>query len=677
MVGNRRHLAVFFLLLLVLTGALGLGAAENVHYHVHAYSLPITPGSPYEGKCPVCGGNEATIADVIGQPTCTEGVTVYVYCNTIVGSVGEGYIPALGHDLSTKTTKKATCTEAGTKVSTCSRCSYSKSETIPALGHDFAVTQEIAPTCTAGGTRFLSCTRCGVSYTEALSPWGHSYHTDVLKEATCLEDGENRYTCSRCGNTYTETVEALGHDYVKETEKEATCTEEGLETETCSRCGDRIETELEALGHDVEYEETEPTCTEDGKKEGTCKRCGELVTEKIPALGHDMGASKVTKEPTCTEKGQRESECKRCGYMLQLEIAALGHDYPDEWTVEKAPTFFAEGLESRTCRRCGERVTRTIPKKDLTPVIIGTVGTLTLGGLVYYLLRKIRVRKKIADKASRELFKPAMGTRSLLVVSEDEELVKFLKGKKYLQVSTCAEEELKDSIAENGPDLVLLAPCGESLLPELPALKEAAEEEKEETGENAEASAEEKPAEKPEETAEKPEAEEEEEKELRFGLLLEKETAEKNAELLKRYKEDGLITGALETGAGHNVILTKLILPVMKPDVRSDESLSNIGAVADLLGIPGISAVLDAYVAGRDVKSVLESEEELGFSDAATIIADIAGVLGMDTVAGVAGLVGDVESIQAALDKEAGAYEHSEGVDAAKDVVDVVGDIIK
>ena len=115
----------------------------------------------------------------------------------------------------------------------------------------------------------------------------------------------------------------------------------------------------------------------------------------------------------------------------------------------------------------------------------------------------------------------------------------------------------------------------------------------------------------------------------------------------------------------------------MKPDVRSDESLSNIGAVADLLGIPGISAVLDAYVAGRDVKSVLESEEELGFSDAATIIADIAGVLGMDTVAGVAGLIGDVESIQAALDKEAGAYEHSEGVDAAKDVVDVVGDIIK
>ncbi|MBR6233324.1 MAG: hypothetical protein IKQ98_05820, partial [Erysipelotrichaceae bacterium] len=67
---------------------------------------------------------------------------------------------------------------------------------------------------------------------------------------------------------------------------------------------------------------------------------------------------------------------------------------------------------------------------------------------------------------------------------------------------------------------------------------------------------------------------------------------------------------------------------------------------------------------------------ELSVSSTATVIGDIASILGLDTVASVAGLVDDVDSIKSAVDKEAGAYERKYGVEGAKDIVDVVSDII-
>nr|MCR4856013.1 hypothetical protein [Erysipelotrichaceae bacterium] len=92
-------------------------------------------------------------------------------------------------------------------------------------------------------------------------------------------------------------------------------------------------------------------------------------------------------------------------------------------------------------------------------------------------------------------------------------------------------------------------------------------------------------------------------------------------------------------------------------------------------GIPGISSLIDVYLSGRDIKATLESEE-IGVSETATIISDIASILGLDTLGSVAGLVGDVDSIKAALDKEAGANEKKSGIDGAKDIVEVVSDVI-
>ena len=96
--------------------------------------------------------------------------------------------------------------------------------------------------------------------------------------------------------------------------------------------------------------------------------------------------------------------------------------------------------------------------------------------------------------------------------------------------------------------------------------------------------------------------------------------------------------------------------------------------IADILGIPGVSKIIDVYVSGRDLKATLE-EEEKGTSEYSTIISDIASILGLDKVAEVAGLVDDIDSIKGVLDKEAGAYEGKSGISGAKDIVDVIKDL--
>ena len=144
---------------------------------------------------------------------------------------------------------------------------------------------------------------------------------------------------------------------------------------------------------------------------------------------------------------------------------------------------------------------------------------------------------------------------------------------------------------------------------------------------------------------------------------------------LNNLVRDKKIINYIPYGSDSITIMTKLILPILKPDLKSDEALGNIGAVADFIGVPGISTLINVYTSGRDIKSTLESEE-IGVSETATIISDIASILGLDTVASVAGLVDDVDSIKAAMDKEAGAYEGKGAISGAKDIVDVVTDII-
>ncbi len=562
------------------------------------------------------------------------------------------------------------CTDVGYSDGECSNCGYMYHNEIPALGHAWNLVRSTA-TCTEAGAASYNCSRCGETRTDTVGALGHTWSLVSTTPATCTVSGSNNYSCSRCGAQTTEGIAALGHNYISKTVNEATCEGNGLKRYTCSRCGNSYDKIIEALGHDWgEEEEKEATCTEDGYKRKTCNRCEELDETIYPALGHDWGKFIVLKDATCTEDGSQEAECKRCGEKDSIAIPKLGHEYPEEWTVEKAPTYFAEGLRYKLCTRCGDRIEETIPKKDITPILIGGGGALIIAGGLSYFLRK-RFRKKAADKLDRNWLKPNIETKTVLIVSEDEELIDCLKGKKHLEVKVSGPEDLIDSIVDNEPDLVLLDPCDEESLKKLPEIREEA----------AKAAAE-KDKTEPETSEETGELRSEEAVEpvsCRFGLIIDEDLAEAETELIRSYKADKVITDHVKPGTNPNVVLTKLVLPAMEPKANSDDSLGNIGAVADLVGIPWISAIIDAYVAGRDVKAVMQSaaeNQELGFSDMSTIISDIAGILGFDTVSSVAGLVSDVESIQAALDEEAGAYEKSEGKSAAKDIVEVVTDLM-
>ena len=266
---------------------------------------------------------------------------------------------------------------------------------------------------------------------------------------------------------------------------------------------------------------------------------------------------------------------------------------------------------------------------------VGAAAAALLGGLLFY-FRKFR---KVADKAIREKFKPSFENKSILCASKDEQVIGVLKSKSFLEVTTCDNGELEEKAEEAGPDLIITDVLSEESLEELLARKE-------------------------ESLSNYP-----------IGIITIDEFIDNNREKLDQLVKDKTIVSYLPYESKETDILVKMVLPIMKPDLKSDESLENIGSVADLLGIPGVSAVISAYTAGRDIKSTLE-EGELGVSGTATIIGDIASVLGLDTVASVAGLVDDVDSIKAAVDREAGAHERKSGVNAAKDVVEVVSDII-
>ena len=107
-------------------------------------------------------------------------------------------IDALGHDFTGewKVTKKATCTEPGTKTRKCSRCDEVETEIIPATGHTEVEDAAVAATCTtAGKTAGSHCSVCNavIKAQEEIPATGHSW-------SEWISDGKKeKSTCSVCG----------------------------------------------------------------------------------------------------------------------------------------------------------------------------------------------------------------------------------------------------------------------------------------------------------------------------------------------------------------------------------------------------------------------------------------------------------------------------------------------
>ena len=304
------------------------------------------------------------VKDAAVAATCeTTGKTEGSHCS-VCGTVlkAQTTVAALGHSWDNgKVTKAVTCTAAGTKTYTCTRCKKTRTETIAATGHKAVKDAAVAATCeTTGKTEGRHCSVCGTvlkaqTTTAAL---GHSWDNGkVTKAATCTATGTKTYTCTRCKKTRTETIAATGHKAVKDAAVVATCETAGkTEGSHCSVCNTvlKAQTTVAALGHSWDGGKITKaaTCTAAGTKTYTCTRCKKTRTETIVATGH-----KVVKDAavaaTCETTGKTEgSHCSVCGTVLkaQTTVAALGHDY-GEWKTIKAATYTEPGQAERVCRR--------------------------------------------------------------------------------------------------------------------------------------------------------------------------------------------------------------------------------------------------------------------------------------------------------------------------------------
>ncbi|MBQ3419783.1 MAG: hypothetical protein IJH31_06590 [Erysipelotrichaceae bacterium] len=501
--------------------------------------------------------------------------------------------------------------------------------------------------CEDPGFETYECADCFNVWQNSLPAVGHNWGVaSIVTAATCNSSGSSIQTCSRCGTTRTNTIAPLGHNYVITSQKEATCLTSGFTTYKCSRCVETYTNNIAALGHDYEYEEVDASCNEEGHKIGICKRCNDKTEEIFPALGHDMADPVIVQEATCTKDGLKEGICKRCEEKISEIIPMLGHDFGD-WVIQVEATYFKEGLQFKTCSRCDERLEETIAKLNPTPLItkagIGVVGLGIVGSGIYFGLTKSgiigkKIVKNVVEAAGKK-FIPKFETKTIITTFKDYKLFELLKKQRYLSVKTCDFASLDSSIEENEPHLIIIDVLSDEHLNELVDIIN------------------------------------DEENENKFAFLVHPDVLNDHKDELDGLKKNKKFIGYVSILDDPYLGLVKLILPILKPEIKSDETLENIGGIADALGVPGISKIIDVYISGRDIKATLD-EGELGISEDASIISNIASILGFDTIASVTGLVEDINDIKTAVDKESGLSEEVDGVEAAKDVVEVISDLI-
>lgn len=194
-------------------------------YYKGSYSKPCcytwdASGNPY-----VAWPGEAMKKDAEGvwYYDVPEGYTGIIFNNNGSGQTGDLATPTdpcmamynsgwKEYHKDTVATEDATCTETGSKVTTCSVCQRKLTEELPALGHNYV-----------DGI----CSRCGH---EDVCP--HAETEPVPgKDATCEEAGLTEgEKCVACGEITKaqETIPALGHDWVDATFEAP---------KTCNNCG--------------------------------------------------------------------------------------------------------------------------------------------------------------------------------------------------------------------------------------------------------------------------------------------------------------------------------------------------------------------------------------------------------------------------------------------------------
>ena len=513
--------------------------------------------------------------------------------------------------------------------------------TLPKLDHNYSHSNTVPATCTADGKEVYTCTGCGASYDEKIDKTGHNYTSAITKEATCAQAGVRTYTCQNCNDQYTENIPATGnHTYPAAwtLDRAATAKAEGLQYKLCTVCGNRVEEALPTL-----KEETTESTTEEDTEETTTEEDTTEEEETTEETAEE--SSQETKKETPTEETAEESETSEKNDTEDTPAKDTSVEPSSEAPDSGKPRFF---------ERLRNSVSGALANAKDHPVgtgLIAAAGVAVLTGLGF-LIKAKKAASAAAKAAKLAAGLPELSNKTVLTYIAGNEFndafIGLIKEKPFLSVVTVEKpaEDIAMQVHDEMPDLVILE-----------VTDEASMKETEQDMVNIRAVYE----------------------DAVFSILTTEEflnVPEQEAKL-KAMEEAGNISKytTQKTVKTPETAFNHLILPIYRPELTVENTVSYIGDIADLLGIPGISFITRLYVDGKDIKETAELSEK-GVVEKSIIIADIADILGLSQVASVLGLIDDLDTIKGALDKEAGTQDGIDGASAAKDVVDVVSEVL-
>lgn len=210
----------------------------------------------------------------ITPATCTEKAKCTV--------CGAEYGDALGHDFTTSWTH-----DDNEHWKQCSRCDK-KDDVSPHTWDNGTITT--AHTCTKAGEKTYSCTKCGATKIEPIPATGHSWKSDWTSDAT--------HHWHECANDNCDVTDNSGKDgYAEHSGGTATCTEKAV----CTHCGQSYG-ETNPVNHTGTEQWTQTTTTHEKKwnccntvsvpnenhewADGVCSECGYVCLHEDTDKNH-------------------------------------------------------------------------------------------------------------------------------------------------------------------------------------------------------------------------------------------------------------------------------------------------------------------------------------------------------------------------------------------------------
>ena len=301
-----------------------------------------------------------------GTATCTQRATCTV--------CGAEYGDALGHDFTTSWTH-----DDNEHWKQCSRCDK-KDDVGPHTWDNGTITT--APTCTKAGKKTYSCTKCDATKIEPIPATGHSWKSDWTSDAT--------HHWHECANENCDVTDNAGKKgYAEHSGGKATCTQNAV----CEFCkaeyGEKLPHDFTAETVDAKYLKSAATCTKKAVYYKSCAVCGlssegtadEATFFSGNALDHDWGEwtsnEDGTHTRTCTVDGcsagmqtencidaDKDHKCDICDYIIS-ECADDNKDHKCDYCGKKLTDHTggkATCKDKAKCEVCGAKYGELDPK---------------------------------------------------------------------------------------------------------------------------------------------------------------------------------------------------------------------------------------------------------------------------------------------------------------------------